>query len=73
MLTCKEIVEQADSLLSEELRWSRRMSIWMHLQLCRHCRRYVKQLRWLLQAIPTMHRALPEEELERVLSSIDSQ
>ena len=73
MLTCKEIVEQADALLNEELGWFTRMSIWIHLRMCHHCRRYVKQLRWLLEAIPTLHRPLSDDELDQVLSSMNNQ
>lgn len=49
MLNCRELVQETTAepdLASRErrLRWSVRL----HLMMCRHCRRYVRQMRALL-------------------------
>lgn len=57
MLTCKELVARSSDLLDEQLGWREKLALRRHLLLCRHCRRYLRQMR-LTQA--TL-RALPEE------------
>lgn len=44
MLSCRELTEKAPAWLDGQLSCSDRMSIRLHLMLCVHCRRYVKQL-----------------------------
>ena len=44
MLRCKEV---ASLCASEEVRtasWKKRVAVRIHLMMCRHCRRYVREL-----------------------------
>ena len=44
MLTCKEV---SRSIASDELGavdWKRRLAVKFHLLMCRHCRRYARQI-----------------------------
>jgi predicted anti-sigma-YlaC factor YlaD len=45
MLRCREVVRlvASDELASSG--WMRRLAVRMHLTMCRHCRRYAKQVR----------------------------
>lgn len=70
MLKCRELVAQSDALLAGELSWRQRLSMRMHLFMCRHCRRYVNQLKRLLRAIPGMHGRADEAEVEKVMRRI---
>ncbi len=45
MLKCRDILEHADGYLADELTQWQRVQFRLHLALCRHCRRYVRQLR----------------------------
>ena len=72
MLSCREIVNHADQLLEDDLSLSDRIAIKFHLLLCRHCRRYIKQLRWLVKAIPFMHNRATEAEVGKVMDCIHS-
>jgi len=45
MLRCRDILEQADGYVAEELTQWRRVQVRLHLAICRHCRRYVRQLK----------------------------
>lgn len=72
MLKCREIVDNADQLLNGDLNRRQRLAIKMHLLMCRHCRRYVRQLRALLRAIPFMHGKASEAEVSRVIEHIHS-
>lgn len=72
MLSCRDFVNNADQLLDRDLRVSTRIALRTHLLLCRHCRRYLKQLCRLVEAIPFMHNKATEEEVRKVMDCIHS-
>jgi hypothetical protein len=45
MLSCREITELATAYAERALPFMDRVRFLMHLSMCTHCRRYVKQLR----------------------------
>jgi len=45
MLKCRDILEQADAYLTQELTSWQRAQFRLHLALCRNCRRYLRQLK----------------------------
>jgi hypothetical protein len=47
MLTCKQLVKNADAYLAKDLTSWQRLKIKMHLLLCHKCRRYIRKLRLL--------------------------
>ncbi len=58
MLSCKETARILASDALEDLAWGRRLALRVHLLMCRHCRRYARQLR----AIGVAARSLWGEE-----------
>jgi hypothetical protein len=70
MLSCREVVKNADTLLARELPWRQRLAMSIHLLICHHCRNYVRQLKSLLLAIPFMHRKAGEQEVEKIMTAI---
>ena len=70
MLKCRELVHEADRLLDDDLNWRGRLAVRFHLLICHHCRRYVRQLRLLLAAIPAMHKMATEREVAEVMSHL---
>lgn len=45
MLNCKHLVDNADLLIDgTDLRPGQRVTLRAHLLICRHCRRYLRQL-----------------------------
>jgi len=51
MLTCKEV---AGTIATDELAsagWRKRLSVRFHLLMCRHCRRYARQIRGIGVAV----------------------
>lgn len=72
MLSCREVVRDADQLLAGELTWQRRLSLQMHLLMCHHCRRYIKQLRLLIRAVPFMHAKASDDEVDQVMAHVCS-
>ncbi len=45
MLSCREIVRLMSS--HEELSWTRRAELRMHLMMCKHCSAYAKHLKMM--------------------------
>jgi anti-sigma factor ChrR (cupin superfamily) len=72
MLTCRQLVKESDQLLAGELSWRRRLSIKFHLLMCRHCRRYIAQLRLLIAAFPYIHTKATAQEVEKVMQNLHS-
>lgn len=71
MLNCREVVEDADGWIAGELPWRQRLAMRLHLSMCRRCRRYTRQLKMLIRAVPSMHAIASEEEVARVMDGID--
>jgi hypothetical protein len=66
--SCREVTREiaSDSLI--EAPAHRRLAVWVHLLLCRHCRRYARQMRAIGQAARDVF-ARPtgeEESVERL-------
>jgi anti-sigma factor RsiW len=45
MLTCQQMTELVTAYLEGALPWSDRFRFQLHLGTCRHCRRYLRQMR----------------------------
>ena len=73
MLNCRDVVADADRLLEGEMSWRERMAIKFHLLMCRHCRRYIRQLKRLIAAVPGMHSKASEEEVLNIMARIDAE
>ncbi len=72
MLSCRAVVQDADRLLAGELTWQRRLALKIHLLMCHHCRRYMRQLRVLIRAVPLMHGRANDEEVSEIMAHICS-
>lgn len=70
MLNCREVSELASPYLDGELSWRERTAMRMHLLMCHHCRRFMRQWSGLIRAIPSMHRKASPEEVDKVLAHI---
>lgn len=70
MLNCKQVVERADHLLAGEMPWRQRVGVWLHLAICDHCRRYLRQLRQLLAALPHLRRRATDAEIDAVMAKL---
>jgi len=72
MPTCKEV---SRSIAADELStagWRQRLSTQIHLLMCRHCRRYSRQLRAIGEAARNLLSDTPQDpgSRERLRSSI---
>lgn len=64
MLSCREITELATAYTEGALSFTDRWSVRLHLAMCGHCRRYVKQLRLTVSALGRVPRPAPEPSPE---------
>ncbi|VXC47316.1 Anti-sigma factor [Pseudomonas sp. 8AS] len=61
MLSCKELVAHSSDFLDGQLSLRERLSVRAHLAMCRHCRRFIRQMKvtqGVLRALPET--AIPE-------------
>lgn len=72
MLSCRDVVKQADQLIDHEMSWRGRLAIRFHLLICHNCRRYIKQLRQLISAIPGLHQRASDKEVESVMAHLNN-
>ncbi len=83
MLSCKEVSCLASKGLDSRLSWRERFGLWMHLMMCRLCRRYVRDQRFMRRVFtrarqdgmpPAARATLPKasrERIRRALSKAD--
>ncbi len=69
MLTCRQITELVTEYVEGKMPLGRRIRFQMHLGMCRHCRRYLSQMRTTIRALgfldPTSIPEVPDELLQR--------
>lgn len=70
MLSCKQVVDRADHLLAGEMPWRQRAGVFFHLVICVHCRRYMRQLRALLAALPHLRPRATEAQVDAVMARL---
>lgn len=70
MLKCRDVPAEAEALLDGGLSRGARISLRIHLFMCGPCRRYLRQLRVLLGAVPHMHGEASDEEVDKVLKHL---
>ncbi|WDR06300.1 zf-HC2 domain-containing protein [Devosia rhodophyticola] len=72
MLTCKELGERASDYLDSEMNWRDRVSVRLHLMMCKHCRAYMDQLAKTVQLLrddaSTVDAGEPDPRLIALLS-----
>ena len=62
MLTCRELTELITNYMEGRLSFRQRLRIQMHLGMCRHCRRYLRQMKSTVRLLGSLpDGALPPE------------
>lgn len=44
MFRCRDVSQKVSQSMDEPLPFSQRMAVWIHLMMCRYCRRFQRQL-----------------------------
>ena len=75
MLKCRDVPVEAEKLVDGQLSVGQRLSLRVHLLMCGHCRRYVRQLKLLLRLLPEAEAReqaqVEEAEVQAILSQLD--
>ncbi|MCG8391571.1 MAG: zf-HC2 domain-containing protein [Pseudomonadales bacterium] len=72
MLKCRDVVDKADALVDgSPLTRRERFALRLHLLICHHCRRYVRQLRALLGFLPRQPDPLDEARTDAILKRLE--
>lgn len=50
MYNCKKMVDKASRYTEGQLKWYERIAYKLHLLMCGHCRRFVKQFELMVQS-----------------------
>lgn len=45
MLTCRDVTERVTDYVEGAMPYGQRVSLWIHLAMCPHCRAYLRQYR----------------------------
>ncbi len=74
MANCREVTRKLASDEVSEEGLGGKISVWFHLLLCRHCRRYAQQLQDLRQAARKLWRKdaeeVPDELEDRIVEGL---
>ncbi|MEX0828077.1 MAG: hypothetical protein WD005_03905 [Haliea sp.] len=70
MLKCRDLMTQADQFLADDLTPGQRFGMKMHLLMCRHCRRFMRQFRLLLDFLPRLRRPADEQTVGKIMQEI---
>ncbi len=71
MLSCREMSEQASELLEEHVPRLQRAAAWLHLAMCRHCRRYFRQMRLTIDTLRRVGPSHPPIDPGQLIQSIE--
>ncbi|OBS10705.1 anti-sigma factor family protein [Acidihalobacter prosperus] len=77
MISCREAGYYLSLEREQTLGWPLRAKLSMHLAVCRNCRRYRVQLRWIDQAMDSLAESphalpLPDEARARIAAKLNS-
>lgn len=63
MLKCRDIADHSSDYLDHRLPLSRRLSVWLHIMMCGHCRRYLRYLKSVMALISVVKQQEEDEML----------
>jgi hypothetical protein len=70
MMSCREVAELSSDYLERELSGPRRLSLRLHLLLCRECKGLVQGIRSLLRVSPRLRAPGDRERYEEMASRL---
>lgn len=67
MLTCEQITELVTDYLERRLPLGKRIRFQLHIGMCRHCRRYLRQMRVAIRTVGKLPPEPPPDDVKREL------
>lgn len=72
MYNCKKMVDEASRYTEKQLKWYERIAYILHLLMCRHCRRFIKQFRLMVQSFSMFKWHHDTQLNEKIIKKIQS-
>jgi len=74
MLKCKEVVDHSSDYLNHSMPFGKRLSVWLHIAMCRHCRRYLQYFRAVTTLLPMVEKQEENTSLvDEIMIQIDAE
>ena len=73
MLSCWEMSEMGSDIIDHKLSFNSRMAVMMHIGMCRHCRRYIKQLSLTSEVLKSLPLPAQPQDIARVLAALEKE
>ena len=58
MISCEELTDRVTDYLDGRLPMGQKMGTWLHLALCHHCRRYIRQMKQTIDLVSELPKDL---------------
>lgn len=62
MLSCKDVTDQANAYIDDELPFIQRLRVRLHLFICMNCRLYMKQMHLTIKTLGRLKKPEPVSE-----------
>jgi hypothetical protein len=75
MVSCKEIVDKANDYLDGQISLPKRIGFRMHLFMCHHCNRYVRQLKTTIETLTRIEvpKCCDDETQQKIVETLKNQ
>lgn len=70
MLNCKQMSEMGSIIIDGQVPWRSKMSVMMHLSMCKRCSRYMQQLKLTSEVLQQSRLDADEADIERTLGRL---
>lgn len=70
MLNCRQMSEMGSIIIDGQVPWSAKLSVMMHLAICKRCSRYMKQLKLTSEVLQQSRLAADEADIEYALDRL---
>ncbi|WP_373188209.1 anti-sigma factor [Halopseudomonas sp.] len=70
MLSCHQMSELGSDIIDQNLTFNSRMAVMMHISMCRHCRRYIKQLSLTSAVLTQLPMPAQPEDIASVVAAL---
>ena len=73
MLNCKDVTEQSSDYLEQQLPLRKRLQMRIHLLMCDHCRRYLRQMTTTIGIIRSTSSTISDDAAQQIVEKIIDQ
>ena len=74
MLTCKDISTLSDEYLDGELPFKKKLSVKLHLAICKNCRRYLNYLQLTVDVVRQSEKSsIEKSKIDEIMSKVESE